>query len=279
LSGATQPVPASLILISPAIRIHGAARFAGVKNGFSVLPGLGSMAWLTVMDEFDPYKYNSFATNAGAQVHSVTTDVDRRLRIATGDATNTDRFPPILVLKSTVDSTVTTDAVVDNLLNRLPVSRNELVIFDINRQSAIKSTLMVSDPAPLTDKLMEQRELPFAVTFITNESPGSVDVVARHKPIGAAEVSSVEALGTIWPRGVISLSHVALPFPADDPLYGQFAPVDDDFIFLGNLAIKGERGLLNIPADWLLRMRYNPFYSYLENRVIDWVDDTGSQAN
>ena len=279
LSGVTQPVPASLVLISPAIRIHGAAGLAGLKNGLSVLPGMGSMAWLSVMDEFDPYKYNSFATNAGSQVHAITTDVDRRLHASSGQPVNAGRFPPILVFKSTVDSTVTTDAVVDNLLNRLPAAHNELVLFDINRQSAIKSTLMVSDPAPLTVRLMEQRGLPFAVTFITNESPESMAVVARHKPMGAIEISTVEALGSTWPRGVISLSHVALPFPPDDPLYGQFAPLDDGFIFLGDLAIKGEHGLLNIPADWLLRMRYNPFYSYLENRMIDWVDDKGGQAD
>ena len=279
LSGTTQPVPASLVLISPAIRIHAAAGLAGLKNGFSVLPGLGSLAWLSVMDEFDPYKYNSFATNAGAQVHAVTTDVDRRLRAKSGQPANADRFPRILVFKSTVDSTVTTDAVVDNLLNRLPADGNEIVLFDINRQASIKSTLMVSDPAPLTDRLMKQRDLPFAVTLITNESPESMAVVARYKPMGAADFSTVEALGSTWPRDVISLSHVALPIPPDDPLYGQSAPPDDKFIFLGNLAIKGERGLLNIPADWLLRMRYNPFYHYLEERVIDWVDETGDQAD
>jgi len=57
------------------------------------------------------------------------------------------------VLKSTVDSTVTTDAVVDNLLMRLPAGRNELVLFDINRNAAIKSTLLVSNPGPLTSSL------------------------------------------------------------------------------------------------------------------------------
>jgi hypothetical protein len=63
-----------------------------------------------------------------------------------------------------------------------------------------------------------------------------------------------------------------LPFPPDDPLYGRFAPLEDNQIFLGDLALKGERGLLKIPEEWLLRMRYNPFYSYLEERVLDWVD-------
>jgi len=35
------------------------------------------------------------------------------------------------------------------------------------------------------------------------------------------------------------------------------------------------QGLLSIPGAWLLRMRYNPFYPYLESRVIGWLDQTG----
>ena len=76
---------------------------------------------------------------------------------------------------------------------------------------------------------------------------------------------------------MISLSHVALPIKPDDPLYGQRAPGNDDFIFLGQMAIQGERGLLTIPPDWMFRLRYNPFYDYLEQRIVDWVNDTSSQ--
>ena len=117
-AGAT--VPASLVLISPAIRIHSAGALAGLKNSLSALPGLDGLAYLSVMAEFDPYKYNSFATNAGAQVHRLTRDVDRRLQVLARNPEAAGKLPPILVLKSTVDSTVTTDAVVDNLLMRLP---------------------------------------------------------------------------------------------------------------------------------------------------------------
>ncbi|HSL41668.1 MAG TPA: alpha/beta hydrolase, partial [Desulforhopalus sp.] len=68
LENQTLPVPASLILISPAIGLHPVAGLAGIKNWLSVLPGLGHLAWLSIHPEFDPYKYNSFATNAGNQV-------------------------------------------------------------------------------------------------------------------------------------------------------------------------------------------------------------------
>ena len=272
------PLPVSLVMLSPAIMVHPTGALAGFKNALAVLPGLGGLAYLSVMDEFDPYKYNSFATNAGAQVHRITTHVDRRVQTLARDPAAVDRLPPILVLKSTVDATVTTDAVVTRLLTGLPANRNELLLFDINRNAAIKSTLLVDDPGPLTNRLMAAQDLPFAVTFVTNEDPYSTRVVARHKAPFSSEASETEDLNLSWPSGVVSLSHVALPFPPDDPVYGQQPPEDDDLLFLGDLAIKGERGILKIPGEWLLRLRYNPFYSYMQSRVLQWLDDASDRV-
>jgi hypothetical protein len=176
------------------------------------------------------------------------------------------------VFKSTVDATVTNEALIDRLLARLPPNRNELVLFDINR-SAIRSRLMISDPGPFTARLMTDPSLPFAVELITNENPESSMVVSRRKPANSSAVSPDEPLNIAWPRGVISLSHVALPFPPDDPLYGRGPPTSDDVVFLGQMAIQGERGLLKIPMDWMLRLRHNPFYPVLQSRLLEWLSD------
>ena len=40
--------------------------------------------------------------------------------------------------------------------------------------------------------------------------------------------------------------------------------------------MQGERGLLKLPSDWLLRMRYNPFYPVIERRVLDWFAESSS---
>jgi alpha-beta hydrolase superfamily lysophospholipase len=272
------PLPASLVLVSPSIRIHPASALAGLKNSLAALPGLGGLAYLLVMDEFDPYKYNSFATNAGAQVHRITTEVDRRMQALVRDPAAVERFPPILVLKSTVDATVTTDAVVNHLLMRLPAGRNELVLFDINRNAAIKAKFLIDDPGPLTNRLLLDPQLPFAVTFVGNENPDSTRIVARYKPPFSQETSAIKHIDLAWPSGVVSLSHVALPFPPDDPLYGQQPPDGDDQVFLGDMATKGERGLLRIPGEWLLRLRYNPFFTYMQMRVLEWLGDAGSDS-
>ena len=267
------PIPASLVLISPSIGLHPAAALAKWKRRLSALPGLGGLAWLSVMPEFDPYKYNSFATNAAEQVHGITSSVARRIAARERSDAN-PVLPPILVFKSTVDATVSTDAVVDRLLKHLKPDRHELVLFDINRFAA-KSSLLIADPAPLTDRVMAEKNLPFVVTLITNENPESRAVVARRKPPFSTETLTTESLNLAWPRGVISLSHVALPFEPEDPLYGQGPPREEDILFLGRMAIQGERDLLKIPDSFLVRIRYNPFYDYLEKRVLEWFDQAG----
>ena len=242
----------------------------------AALPWFKKFAWMDIEVEYDPYKYNSFATNAAAQVHQITHHVDGRIQSLASNAAVAGRLPPILAIKSTVDATVTTDAVVDNLLIRLPANRNELLLFDINRQAAIKSTLLVDDPGPLTKRLLNDAALPFAVTMVTNEDAYSQHVVARRKPAYLEDGYVSEPLQLQWPAGVVSLSHVALPFPPDDPVYGESPVEGNDQVFLGNLAIKGERGLLRIPGEWLLRQRHNPFYDYMQARIVAWLNDAGA---
>jgi alpha-beta hydrolase superfamily lysophospholipase len=281
LEGVVSPTPASLVLISPAIRIHPAAALARFNDALSAIPGLGGLAWLSILPEFDPYKYNSFATNAGYVVHRLTRSVDQRVANRTDAESTSDPrqlLPPILVFKSTVDTTVTTEAVVDNLLLRLAPHRHELVLFDINR-SAAKSMLLTSDPAPLTDRLLTDDDLPFDIRFITNETPKTGDVVVLHKAPFTADASRARPLGLTWPKQVMSLSHVALSIPPDDPLYGRTPPENDDVIFLGEVALRGERGLLVLPDEWMLRMRYNPFYEVLEQRVLEWFEKAGGSGD
>jgi hypothetical protein len=275
LEGNSFPVPASLVLISPAIGIHRLAGLAGFKDWLSATPGLGHFAWVSIQPEFDPYKYNSFATNAGAQVHRVTRSVAGSLRTWVRNG-SLKEFPRTLVLKSTVDATVSTTAVVDDLLKQLGPYGHELVLFDINRHAAA-GMILVSDPGPLTARLMADETLPFTITLVTNENPESSRVVARHKAPFSIAVSKTVPLNLAWPSGVISLSHVALPFPPDDPLYGQEPPENEDEMYLGHMALKGERGLLKISYDWLFRLRHNPFYDFLENRTIEWLENTRNQ--
>ena len=74
----------------------------------------------------------------------------------------------------------------------------------------------------------------------------------------------------------LSLSHIALPFPMDDALYGLQPSPDEDFgVNLGAMATRGERGTLLLSIDFLSRMSANPFFPYMLERI---GEDIGSSA-
>lgn len=274
--GEQVPAIASLVLVSPAIGISPAAGVTRWLNLLSLVPGFGQAAWTAIMPEFDPFNYNSFSANAALQVHRVTRAVAARLRTLSKDAPLAD-FPPTLVLLSTVDSAVSPDAVVDTLLNRLSADRHALLLYDINRH-ALTTPILVRDPAPFTDRLLADPALPFTLTLVTNARPDQRDMVALTKAPGSAAVTATEPLAATWPVDAISLAHVDPPFPPDDPLYGRCPVEPDGRVCFGGLALRGERGVIKIPAQWLMRLRYNPFYDYQEQRVLDWVLSANGQG-
>ena len=112
------------------------------------------------------------------------------------------------------------------------------------------------------------RTLGFDVTLITNRSARSRRVKAVHKRSGQSSLEQVD-LDLAWPASLYSLSHVALPFPADDPLYGDGRHGLVEGITLGSLEPRGERNLLRVKSADLLRLRYNPFYPFLEQQVLE----------
>ena len=80
-------------------------------------------------------------------------------------------------------------------------------------------------------------------------------------------------LGLSYPAGLYSLSHVALPFPMNDSLYGLTPDTAEDFgIHLGALAPRGERNVLVASLDALLRVASNPFFPYLIGRIEEGID-------
>lgn len=88
----------------------------------------------------------------------------------------------------------------------------------------------------------------------------------------ADQPEHIRPLGIDYPKEIYSLSHVALPFPMDDPLYGMAARPqqrEQYGINLGGLALRGERGVLIVNPGALTRTSSNPFYPYLQQRVME----------
>jgi hypothetical protein len=77
----------------------------------------------------------------------------------------------------------------------------------------------------------------------------------------------VETIDTQWPPGTYSLSHVSIPFPADDAWYGDGRSPSPGHISLGNLNPRGEKNLLTVSSAHFMRLRYNPFHDYQAQRI------------
>ncbi len=260
------PTPDRVFLLSPAIGITRLAMASNWHKLFSWIPYFEKSRWVSIQPEYDPFKYNSFPKNAGAQSWAVARQVQAELSRAEADG-RLARMPPIMTFQSVVDSTVIAADVVERLYNRLPANGSELIVFDINTVGVLDDFYRNRTDRGL-GRLRANRTRRFRLTEIANASAESDEVVARTSEPFSNEVAVVPLLQS-WPPNVYSLAHVSLPFPPDDPLYGSVKTPGR--ANLGDLAPRGEKNVLNISAADLLRLRYNPFHDYMIERIIEMV--------
>lgn len=262
--------PQQLVLLSPMIGVTSFARFAGLAGLPAMLPAFAKAAWLTIAPEYNPYKYNSFPVNAARQSWLLTQALQEQLgRDAREQRLN--GLPPVLAFQSVMDSTVSTRAVVTELFERLPQNGSELVIVDINQAASFRPLFK---PASWTavSELLPPKVRRYTVTTIANASEHSLDAVAKTTPAGQTR-ERVEPLSTPYPAEIYSLSHVAVPFPPDDDLYGRHPEVKNRYgISLGTIALWGETSVLSVSKDALMRVTSNPFYGYMEERINEKMD-------
>lgn len=262
------PQVSGVVLISPEIGIAKAAALAVWQGRIGRLLGLPKLAWNSVLPEYDPFKYNSFAVNAGDQAYRLTTEIQKQIT-RHAKSGRLSGLPPIMAFQSVVDATVRTSALIEGLFNRLPPGGHELVLFDINRAEA-GDALVNTGPRNVIAVLLDHPTLSYNLALVSNENRSSRKVVVTRKNAGDNHTTLLP-LSSAWPEGVYSLSHVALPFAPDDPLYGGDQAKESPGIQIGNVALRGEKGVLRINPASLLRMHWNPFYDYLERRVVQFV--------
>ena len=262
--------PDRLVLISPMIGVTAFARFAGLAGLPAIFPAFAKAAWLSVVPEFIPFKYNSFPINGARQSFQLTRELQGQLNRLARER-RLDGLAPILTFQSVIDFTVSTRAIVTGLYRRLPANGSELVLFDLNRTIKFGPLLNVGVDTVI-ERLLAPPPRTFRTTILANAGPDDPAVVERVVEAGAAS-EQVRALDLVYPPEVFSLSHVALPFPLDDALYGM-RPTSNEFgINLGAIATRGERGALIISLDSLLRMTSNPFFPYMLHRIDGYLAD------
>jgi len=273
LAASSLPRADRLILLSPMIGVSSFARLGRLSGFLGTLPGLARASWTDVVPEYNPFKYNSFPAHAARQSYELTTALDKQLKEAAKTG-GIGGLPPILTFQSLADATVVVEADTVRLYDRLTAGGSELVLFDLNRRAYLRPLLH-----PTLDGWLAQRfqgpARRYTLSLVTNATPETSDVVLRSRAAGTGAVST-RPLGLAWPPQIYSLSHVAVPFPPTDPLYG-IAPDPSEFYGarLGALSPRGERKVLALPIESLMRMSCNPFFPYMEGRVVEWIGAGG----
>jgi len=266
------PQPSRLVLLSPEIGITKLAAFAVWQERLGHVLGLEKLAWNSIQPEYDPFKYGSFALNAGKQAYLITREIQSLITKVEAEGL-LSRFPPTIAFQSVVDATVEAPVLVTGLFARLPRGGHELVLFDINRVVEDDS-LLKEDPRTSFGPLLRRTHRGFDLTVVTNDNPQSRRAVARTTADGKELPSEPAHVGD-WPPGIYSLSHVALPFSPLDPVYGGTSAPETGGIQLGNVALRGERGVLLVSGTDLMRLRWNPFYDYVQSRILQFTHLAG----
>lgn len=260
--------PTRVLLVSPAIELPRIAVLTWIIDALAFLPGLEAAHWQQIVPEYDPYKYNSFAVNSTRQVLAATNALARAMEQAQA-AGLLDKLPPVIAWQSVIDSTVGARGVFDSVFGRLSGVQHELVLFDVNRLAGFRSlqTAWVASLPQLLSTLQRSHTL----TIIANRDDSSESVVMRRS--APRQLPAETDTGLAWPRSVVSVGHVALCFPPDDPVYG-FMPGSGEYgePALGSLFLRGEAGALSLPLSVFTRLRSNPFFSIISRRVDEMLD-------
>lgn len=256
--------PSSLIFYSPAIGVSKAAPFAVWQGRLGHLLGLEKLSWNDLAPEFDPFKYASFAVNAGDQVYRICTEVQKQFDRYEQKA-DKKPFPPVLSFASIVDSTVSVSDIVNKFYKRLPNGEHTLVLFDINHDFSTNHFIKENVTTSLNTLRYTSQGTNYTFDLISDINASNGEVMLIRDGV------TTKGLSLHWPKGLYSLSHLSLPMSSNDPLYGDKNAPKSPGVQLGHLAIYGETGVLQTSPASLLRQRWNPFHSYTKERVLEFM--------
>jgi hypothetical protein len=236
-------------------------------HAVGLFSGSQKSKWSSVYAEIDPFKYSSWPMNANVQAWAVTKVVERQLSKLEKSG-RMHQLPPVLAMQSVVDSTVVVHKLITVLFDRLTSESSELFLFDVNRTDALSNLINLSFEKSVSPQL-RRSDRPYRLTVLKNSQadPDQLSLLVRDD--GQVTERQVDLS---WPANVVSLSHVAVPIPSDDAVYGDGSGINP-FTF-GNVSVRAEPSALMIPSSVFVRCRHNPFYGFMEDRVVRWLADS-----
>jgi alpha-beta hydrolase superfamily lysophospholipase len=262
----------AITLFSPMLGINPLARITQLYHTVALVSGNKKAQWSSIVAEVDPFKFSSWPMNASVQAWALTQVIERKLAKLEKSGKTAD-LPPILAMQSVVDSTVVVPKLITVLFERLRSRLSELVLFDINRETSLSNLFNLSFEKAISPKLA-RTDLPYTLSVLTNKQSESHQIVVQSREGESWTENPTEML---WPNGVVSLSHLAVPMPPDDLIYGTEEATARTGLPLGTVSLRSEPSALLLPGSVFTRCRNNPFYFFMEDRVVDWLSEVTGQ--
>ena len=201
--------------------------------------------------------------NASVQAWRVTKKIEKELaRIEASGRMG--EMPPIFAAQSVVDSTIVVSKLITTLFDRLKSPCSELLLFDINRMNRIANLFNRSFEKAVFPKL-DRTDLPYTLSMLKNADCDTNQMVIQTRD---GHTSSEKKTDLYWPEGIVSLSHLAVPIPPEDPIYGTREATESTGLSLGTLSLRTEPGaltyqrcvLFTLPAQSVLRLHGESHY-------------------
>ncbi len=255
-----------ILLFAPMVGLSPLARFGRMVYLLARATRDQRLLWSSTDAEIDPFKYCSWPLNGNVQAWGMTRALEKRLA-RMEEAGRLPELPPILAMQSVADSTVVVSGLVHSLFGRLSGSQHELFLVDINRDERLSNLFTPELERDILDPL-EAHPPPHRLSILKNHK-GRTRALELHRWRDGNWFLEDPQLA--WPEKVMSLSHVSLGIPPDDPLYGTAEATREHGLPLGTLNLRAEPGVLLIAGALFLRTRYNPFYGYMEDYALRWM--------
>jgi hypothetical protein len=163
-----------------------------------------------------------------------------------------------------VDATVGSVGAAETLYGRLSGPGHRLILFDVNRHRYLAS-LQRPQAGELIDRLLRQQR-GYELDIVGNDNLDTSAIgVRRIAPDGT---ESREKSDLTWANDLVSVGHVALPFPPDDPVYGFMPGSGHNGIpSIGSWLLRGENGAVTLTLGSLTRLRSNPFWALIDREI------------
>ncbi len=274
IEDASLPKMKALLLFSPMIGINPMARITRLYHMVALVSRNRKAQWSNVDAEVDPFKFSSWPMNASVQAWSMTQVVEKQLA-ALEKSGRMNEMPPVLAMQSVVDSTVVVPKLITVLFERMKTRKSELFLFDIDRVRSLRNLFNLSFEKKIFPKL-ERTDLPYTLAVLKNSRTDSRAVSVQTRD---GELWNEQTTDLSWPEHVVSLSHVAVPIPAEDRIYGSAEATSDTGLSLGSVTLRAEPSALLLSSSLFIRCRYNPFYLFMEDRVVDWLSKAVGSPN